>query len=283
MLQGSLEDFALEEILSLLAETSKSGQLDINGDRGNGALTIRGGQLADARASKCDVSAEPEDVMFELLRYSEGSFVFSNQDLELTGDEKNIGGVLSVAEGRLADWNAIAAVVPSLHHMVVPSVELPKDEVTIDRSEWAVLTVVASGCKTEVVCDTLELGEVEGCRKIKHLIERGLLELREPGSTPAPEVVFSEEKKPSDPPEEYAADSKSGGGVLSTPAAEPGVSGDSLVASLRGGTAEPLETTPPIPPSPLAGNGSVATAEPLAEESGDGEGLLMRYLRGEED
>ncbi len=280
MLQGALEDFALDEILSLLAETSKSGQLDINGDRGNGALTIVDGKLADARASKCEVTAQAEDVMFELLRYSKGSFVFSNQVLEVTGEEKAIGGVLSVAEGRLADWKAIAAVVPSMDHVVVPSVELPQDEITIDRSDWAVLSVVASGCRAEVVCHSLELGEVEGCRKIKHLIERGLFDLNEPGSQADSGKVFSEEEKPKAMPPELNSDLASNGGVLATPAVESQDPGDSLVASLRGGT---NDLTPPAVPDSLAGNGAVATVDPLADEGGEGEGLLMRYLRGEDD
>jgi len=280
MLQGSLEDFALEEILSLLADTSKSGQLDINGDRGSGALTIRAGKLADAQASECDSTAEPEDVMFEMLRFSEGSFVFSNQESEPTGDEKDISGVLSVAENRLADWKSIAAVVPSLQHIVVPSSELPQDEVTIDRSEWSVLVIVANGIRTGEMCDTLELGEVEGCRKIKHLIERGLLELHNPSSSVAPDGMPStEETVETSALKPPISDSEVG--VLTTPEVNSVAGNDSLVTSLRGGATELTEGMPPIP-SPNH-HSSVATADPRTEGAVEGEGLLMRYLRGEDN
>lgn len=279
MLQGSLEDFALEEILSLLADTTKSGQLDVNGDRGSGALVMCEGKLAGARASKCEANASQEDVMFELLRFSEGSFVFSNQNFEPTGDEKDIAGVLTIAEGRLIDWKAIAAVVPSLDHIVAPCRELPSDEITIDRSEWAVLGVVSNGARAGDVCDVLDLGEVEGCRKIKQLAERGLIELLDPNANPAAEAIFPDEPVAQagsfEPTEEI--------GVLSTPEVGSSADQDPYATPLRGGAVDTNDGTPPIPPNQLAENGAVATADPLADESGDGEGLLMRYLRGEED
>ncbi|MDH5522215.1 MAG: DUF4388 domain-containing protein, partial [Acidimicrobiia bacterium] len=72
MLQGSLENFALDEVLGLLSSTSKTGQLDIKGDRGSGALMFREGRLVDGTASFTANGTGIEDVMFELLRYAEG-------------------------------------------------------------------------------------------------------------------------------------------------------------------------------------------------------------------
>ena len=272
MLQGSLDDFALDEILGLLAETSKSGQLDIKGDRGTGALTVTDGKLGDATASNCGSAASTEDVMFELLRYREGSFVFSNKEGELTGEEKNVAGVLSVAESRLADWEAIAEMVPTLQHIAIPSQRLPEEEITIDRSEWDVLRIIASECEVAVVCDELELGEVEGSRIVKHLIERGLISLRQPTGASSTIAKRIPKRTPAaaEPNPEPAE-------------AEP--EDESLVASLRSGTPD-TEAGPAVsvPPLPGAQHGTTtAVAEPeLDERPTDGGGLLMRYLKGEE-
>ena len=44
MLQGSLENFALDEVLGLLSGTSKTGQLEIAGNRGTGTLVFHDGR-----------------------------------------------------------------------------------------------------------------------------------------------------------------------------------------------------------------------------------------------
>lgn len=180
MLQGSLENFALDEVLGLLSSTNKTGQLEISGDRGTGSLMFNEGHLVDGNASHTANGTEVEDVMFELLRYGDGTFTFTNREIESGESAQNVATVLSAAESRLADWRQIEAVVPTLNHHVAPSVELPADEVTISRNEWAVLTVIAAGCPASVVCDRLEYGEVEGSRQIKNLAERQLVAVSAP-------------------------------------------------------------------------------------------------------
>jgi hypothetical protein len=183
MLQGSLENFALDEVLGLLSGTSKTGQLEIAGDRGTGSLMFYQGRLVDGTASYSANGTGLEDVMFELLRYEEGTFTFSLRDVTPGTSAENVASVLANAEARLRDWRSIEAVVPSLSHQVTPVAELPAEEVTIDRHEWAVLTVIASGCPVSMVCEKLELGEVEGSRQIKNLAERELVNVSEPISS----------------------------------------------------------------------------------------------------
>ncbi len=198
MLQGSLENFSLDEVLGLLSGTSKSGQLEIAGDRGTGSLTFRNGGLVDGTVSS-PVDEEPglEDIMFELLRFSSGTFSFVNGEVDPPADGtdvEDVDQVLTGADRRLADWREIEAVVPSLAHHVAPVSELPADEVTITRADWATLVVIAAGCPASTVCDHLALGEVEGSRRIKELAERQLINVGEPLSpndVPADSTVDS--------------------------------------------------------------------------------------------
>ncbi len=180
MLQGSLENFALDEVLGLLSGTSKTGQLEIAGNRGTGSLLFDEGRLVDGTVSYTANGSELEDVMFELLRYDDGTFTFTSREVTGAENPENVASVLASAENRLRDWRSIEAVVPTLSHQVTPSADLPADEVTIARAEWAALTVIASGCPVSLVCDKLELGEVEGSRRIKELAERELIVVSEP-------------------------------------------------------------------------------------------------------
>lgn len=180
MLQGSLDNFALDEVLGLLSSTSKTGQLDLKGNRGNGVLRLLSGRLVDAGASNAANGTEPEDVLFELLRYKEGTFSFTSSELEEGDYSTEVVDVLSSAERRLADWRTIEVVVPSLRHQVAPVPALPEEEFTVGRQEWSVLITVGGGCPVSTVCDELGLGEVEGSRQIKGLAERGLVAISPP-------------------------------------------------------------------------------------------------------
>ena len=276
MLQGSLENFALDEVLGLLSSTSKTGQLDIKGDRGSGALMFREGRLVDGTASFTANGTGIEDVMFELLRYAEGSFTFTAREVEATEYEENVVSVLSAAENRLLDWRAIEAVVPSLNHVVTPAADLPADEVTITRDEWSALTTIGAGCPASTVCERLHLGEVEGSRQIKNLAERQLVVIGEPGS---------------------------GGGMQSRPRAAqaqtqasppPALAGNPAAANASD-EADAIGDRPPMPPPPSVddlappspaeisefGDG-LSDASELVDEAKDGNGLLMQYIKGEE-
>ncbi len=180
MLQGSLENFALDEVLGLLSGTSKTGQLEIAGNRGTGTLVFHDGRLINGTASFTANGTELEDVMFELLRYGDGTFTFSLRDVDPGEVVENVSTVLANAEARLQDWRSIESVVPSLNHQVVPVLELPSDEVTVSRDEWATLMTIGTGCPASHVCDRLTLGEVEGSRRIKNLAERLLVNVTEP-------------------------------------------------------------------------------------------------------
>ncbi len=206
MLQGSLENFALDEVLGLLAGTSKTGYLEVAGNRGSGKLAFLDGRLVDGTASYMANGTDLEDVMFELLRYDDGTFSFVSGEVSPSDAVENVATVLASAERRLQDWRSIEASVPSLKHQVIPVSELPEDEVTITKEEWSALMVIASGCQVSLVCDKLDLGEVEGSRQIKELAERELVSISEPigGYTPPAATRPQFEATPPPPPTDAA-------------------------------------------------------------------------------
>ncbi len=181
MLQGSLDDFALDEVLGLLASTSKSGRLRLSGNRGTGSLWLDKGSLTAAEASKIPGKAGVEDVVFEMLRFADGTFSFMIDDVPTEiGSPEQVDFVVQLAQDRLAEWRTIESVVPSLAHTISLADELPGDELEISRSEWKTVIAVSGNATVEPVCDQLGLDEVDGSRRIMQMIQRGLLTISDP-------------------------------------------------------------------------------------------------------
>lgn len=174
MLQGSLDDFALPEVLSLLASTRKSGELQVTGDRGtDGRVWLDGGRIV---SSEVGTSTDVIDTLFELLRMGTGSFVFSADATAPTvGEARDIGPLLAEAQSRLEEWRIIEAVVPSLASRVALAADLPGEDAIVNAAQWKVLVAVANGGTVDAVATSLELGEFGACKSIKGLVDAGLV------------------------------------------------------------------------------------------------------------
>ena len=80
-LQGTLETFALPDVLRLLASTHKTGRLRLTGAGGLGfAVARRRGHRGQRGQSAPRSPTAPSDVLFELLRFKEGDFVFDDDE-----------------------------------------------------------------------------------------------------------------------------------------------------------------------------------------------------------
>lgn len=184
MLQGSLDNFALDEVLSLLSTTQKTGHLALSGDRGTGSLWLETGEIVGADASNLGAAAASDDVMFELLRFESGSFLFTmDQRLDDPGVAESVDLLLGTAKDRIVEWRTIEAVVPSLGHELWLIKSLEADEILLSREDWDAVVAVGEGNSVGNVCELLGLDEVDGSRRIKGLIERGVLKISEPSQT----------------------------------------------------------------------------------------------------
>ncbi len=180
MLQGSLENFDLSDVLGLLSSTSKSGRLRLTGDRGTGSLWLEDGALVNGIIG-VRTDAPLEEMVFELMRFTAGDFSFSADERPVqAGEPQEVVTVVQGATSRLEEWRSIESVVPSLAHIVRPVNELPSEEMTITRRDWEVLLAAGPGASVGSVCTALELGEIDGSREVKLLVDRGLLVVSEP-------------------------------------------------------------------------------------------------------
>lgn len=186
-LQGTLETFALPDVLRLLASTKKTGAYRLDGNRGSGCLWVSEGQIVGGELVGSAVS-DPTEIAFELLRFSDGDFVF---DADATAPEPldglDVETVLTDAEKLLEEWKDVEAVVPSLDHGVALQPELPGDEVTIRADIWLFVVGIGGGTTVGRLGHRLGLGELGISRIVKQMLELGIVELTEPGAAPEPE------------------------------------------------------------------------------------------------
>jgi hypothetical protein len=177
-LQGTLDTFALSDVLRLLAATKKTGRLRITGGRGTGSVWASSGEIVGVEATHAPHATSAVDALFELLRFTEGAFTF---DAEAQHDNPSpatdVEILLVQAESLLEEWRSIESVVPSLDAWVTLRPALGSAEVTIDQARWTTLVAVGGGATVRRIADELCLAELPVSRAVKELVETGLVDI----------------------------------------------------------------------------------------------------------
>ncbi|MDW3218846.1 MAG: DUF4388 domain-containing protein [Acidimicrobiales bacterium] len=187
-LSGTLDTFALPDVLRLLASTSKTGRLRITGDRGSGSVWVDSGEVVAAElASAVTQAPTAAEVVFGLLRFAAGSFTFEADAVAPNAsDGEAMEPILGAAENMLVEWRAIEEVIPSLDVWVGLRTSLDGPDVMVDQARWGGIAAIGSGAQVGAVAERLELNEIDGCRLVKELLELGLVEfIDEPAGIPA--------------------------------------------------------------------------------------------------
>ena len=187
-LQGTLDTFSLPDVLRLLATTSKTGRLRIEGDRGRGSVWLSDGGVVDADADRTLDGTPVDEVVFELLRFEAGDFAFDGDDTAAdAGRPEDVEALLRRANDLLGEWTELEAVVPSLEHEVTLAGDLSADEVTISADSWQSLVAVAAGRTVGELATMLGLTELGVSRAVRDLVELGVVDVALPDrSRPAP-------------------------------------------------------------------------------------------------
>ncbi|MEY2422617.1 MAG: resuscitation-promoting factor RpfA [Acidimicrobiaceae bacterium] len=177
-LQGTLDTFALPDVLRLLASTKKTGRLVIAGNRGTGSVWVDDGSVVGSEATGALPDAGAVDVIFELLRYADGSFTFeSGTTTSDPAPSRAVEPLLVDAERQLAEWREIEAVVPSMDAWISLVGDLEGEEILIAAERWKTIVSIGSGTSVTGLGHTLKLGELDVCRQVKELVELGLVKV----------------------------------------------------------------------------------------------------------
>jgi hypothetical protein len=183
-LQGTIDAFPLTDVLQLLASSSKSGRLLLDGDRGRSALWIDQGSVTGCEGSGAAAPSAAVAVM-EMLRFTDGSFEFhaaAGGDAEppVALEPMALDACLEQAAELLEEWARIEAVVPSMEHRVRLRDELVEDTVTLDRAAWALVTSIVDRPTVTTVTHRLELDDFATCAGLAALVARSLVEIDDP-------------------------------------------------------------------------------------------------------
>jgi len=212
-LQGSIDTFALEDVLRLVATTSKSGRLTLRGTRGVGELIVREGYVLGGSVTTDERISEPHELVFELLRLEDGEFVFEAAEIDGFGadDPADVETVLDSATELLGEWREIESVIPGHDAVVALSPTGPANTVKIDPEQWRMIAVIASGVPVHELGDRLDSSTLETGRVLRTLVEHGL--------------VAVDESVADDVAAEMAADEQADGSVAASSSftAEPAV------------------------------------------------------------
>lgn len=180
-LQGSLDTFGIPDVLRLLASTKKTGQLTVTGDRGTGYIWVNQGDLVGSEASAAPWASNSGEVVFELLRYSEGDFVFQNDlgpdTTQTKSRSEKVEPVINAANAMMKEWTEIVRVVPSLASPIRLAEKLPEPSVEINEASWRMIVGIGSGITVGELGNELEQSEIVVSRNLKQLIEAKLVEI----------------------------------------------------------------------------------------------------------
>jgi hypothetical protein len=189
-LQGSIETFALPDVLRLLGSTSKTGRLRLSGSRGSGSMWVTDGKLVAGEASNAAVGGV-SDVLFELLRFDDGDFSFDQDETHPSPvSPVEVEDTLTEAESMLDEWKGLKSVVPSLDAWVSLQADLSGESITIPTDRWRSIVTVAGGMSVAQLGVELELGELPVMREVRDLLDLGVVVVGEaPAGAPAPAVA----------------------------------------------------------------------------------------------
>lgn len=180
LLQGSLPDFTVVDVLRLLGSATKTGVLRFNRARGGitqgAAVYFRDG-VAVAAETDGVVGAEALEI---LCSWDAGSFSYHDG---ATTPSENLGQpfdwLLQRAASAEEEWREIWAVLPSPASIVRLSGELPEgvEGIHVTRAEWRVLAAAGTP-QTVAVLAQLSGGGLAAYRTLRKLAQRGLIECR---------------------------------------------------------------------------------------------------------
>lgn len=180
-LEGTLETIALPDVLALLSVTAKTGELRIESGGGVGSVWFDAGRVAGYEVGSHSTAV---DALFALLRLKEGHFKFhTGTDPMNPMTPMDVVPVLEEAESRLVQWPAIAAAIPSLYSELRLE-DTVDGTVMLRPDQWQLISTIAAGTRVGDILHIRNLGEFDGCKALKELIDVRLVYVASPGTPP---------------------------------------------------------------------------------------------------
>ena len=178
-MQGTLDDFALPDIIQLISLSKKTGAVHIQGgeESGSGRIYFNMGKVVSAQLDELPTL----EAFFSFFTFSSGTFQFVDNEAPPPGELITRSNELLIMEGigRAEEWTRLRARIPSRDS----SLELVADpaaqsrDINLKPEEWRVLTLVGSPGRDTLRTIRQRTGftELQTARILYQLIGVGLL------------------------------------------------------------------------------------------------------------
>lgn len=177
-LVGSISAFHVAEVLTLLARTSQSGELQVVGNAFDGSgidgrLWLETGELAGSSVKNAQTMTQ---AVFELALLDQGWFYFTEgRKSPFPAEKQKVDSALEVVGPQVKEWHDLLQRVP-LDAVIRLSPTPPGSEVQIRGEQWQILTTLGSAdMSVHDVVAALEHDHVVTLRLLRDLVEAGLV------------------------------------------------------------------------------------------------------------
>ena len=168
------------------SDLARARDMQASGDsRRLGEILIAVGAVPRKELER-QVRAQVEEVIFELMGWSEGYFSFSESPLDHVPAQASLriptGALLMEAARRIDEWSRIESMVP--HLGVVPRLVAPEGAETAPMdllpNEWEVLAAVDGARDVRVLADAVGRSDFDVARTLYGLASAGIVVIEDP-------------------------------------------------------------------------------------------------------
>lgn len=194
MLEGSLKDFSIEDLLQMISLGGKSGELELAGDtpigKKTGRIIFENGSAKHAETD----DAEGEIAAIELLNMKEGKFKFIPKDVSNAKRTINmpLQDIMLQAASKLDEWNKVKSKISSVDTKFVMASEDISSELHLNPLHWKVLMMVGRGKTIKEVATELNMTVFDVAKITDELVS--LKVIKESGTAPTQETKTQPEK-----------------------------------------------------------------------------------------
>ncbi len=147
MLEGSLRDFSLDDLLQMISLGGKTGELHLEGltpfGKRKGIIYFENGEVKDAETEE----TRGEIAILDLLNIKEGTFRFvPNDTLHIKkAISKSIPDLVLLATSKLDEWNRVKSRVESVDSVFKMMTDDIPSEIHLSQTDWKVLMLLQKG------------------------------------------------------------------------------------------------------------------------------------------
>lgn len=186
MLNGSLEPFALTDVLHLMSASKVSGRLDVRRSGRAASFMLQGGVVLGVAPEGGGVLDEDGsiDLALEILDGSGGTFAVEPGPPGSGPVHLGVDELLERVSARRGEWKEVSEAIGSLDRALRLASAIGSDVVTVSAEEWRLLAAVAAGRSAREVARTRGTKAYETACGLAALARKGLVE-SDPDAPPA--------------------------------------------------------------------------------------------------